>query len=98
MTLNVKSIRYSDPAFGCPESLKYNPAMVFDCMPRIFDALMAQNISNPVGSVFLYSDLSMITLMYVVGKLAKELGYVAIDDIRSNCPLEQKGSEQVSIS
>jgi CubicO group peptidase (beta-lactamase class C family) len=85
---------YGAQAFGCPQAQKYHPAQDFSCMDRIFDGLMNQKLKNPVGQVYVYSDLSMITLMFVVGKIAKDKGYVNDEDVRSSCPLGQKGSHQ----
>jgi len=46
---------------------------------------MNQTLANPVGSTYVYSDLSMITLMYVVGTLALDLGYINTNDLLPQC-------------
>lgn len=79
------SPNYNEPAFGCPESLLHSPPEDFLCRNRIFDGLMSQVLVNPVGQVYVYSDLSMITMMFVVGRLAKDRGYVAVSDLRKGC-------------
>ena len=47
--------------------------------------LLNQTLINPVGAVYVYSDLSFITLQYVVGTLAKNLGYVTEDQLLPAC-------------
>lgn len=77
---------YYHTSFGCPESLKPYPELSFSCQRRIFDSVMAQRMVNPVGQVYIYSDLSMIVLMYVVGHYAQTLGYVKHEDVGHGCP------------
>lgn len=40
---------------------------------------------NPVGSVFVYSDLSMITLMFVVGTVVEREGLVSRNELVPEC-------------
>lgn len=69
---------YSDVAFGCPGINNYHPGQNFDCVEKIYhDLLFNQGLINPVGAKFVYSDLSMITLMFVIGKLVKDNNLVA---------------------
>ena len=42
-----------------------------------FTYVYLQALQSPPGSKYNYSDLSMITLMYVVGTLARSVGYTA---------------------
>jgi len=88
------SPNYWDPAFGCPETSRPHPEENFSCQDRIYKSLLAQTLANPVGSVYVYSDLSMITLMYVVGNLAKDLGYVKPTDIIAGCDQGGPGAAQ----
>jgi len=46
---------------------------------------MEQTLINPVGSKYVYSDLSMITGMYVVGHLARTLGKIKPNELRYEC-------------
>jgi hypothetical protein len=39
---------------------------------------MQQTLVNPVGSTYVYSDLSMITMHFIIGGLAQKLGYVQV--------------------
>ena len=82
--------------FGCPGSDKTFPPENFDCQQLIYEAVLNQTLINPVGEVFLYSDLSMITMMYVVGKLARELGYVTVNDLKDSCLAAQSSSAVIS--
>lgn len=71
--------------FGCPESEKQHPEENFSCRDKIHAALMQQKLDYPPGSKYVYSDLSMITAMYVVGHLAKMLNYVSVWDLNPVC-------------
>jgi CubicO group peptidase (beta-lactamase class C family) len=76
---------YNLKEFGCPESSKYQPALVYTCIDKIYEATMAQTLDYPVGTKYVYSDLSMITLMYVVGHYAESYHLVAETDLKPNC-------------
>jgi len=76
---------YSEIDFPCPENKLYHPKEVFDCQRNIYNSLMEQKLINPVGGVYVYSDLSMITAMYVVGHLAQKLQKVSRNELRSAC-------------
>ena len=57
--------------FGCPSSQHEFPGESFSCQPLIYQAVLNQTLINTPGDVFLYSDLSFITMMYVIGTLAR---------------------------
>jgi hypothetical protein len=82
---------YFSKAFGCPESQKTKPKLAFTCQRQIFEALMKQKLQYKTGKEYIYSDLSMIALMYVVGHYAKILNKVSPKDLRSDCPIGQRG-------
>jgi CubicO group peptidase (beta-lactamase class C family) len=67
---------YWDPAFGCPGVHAHVPPEDFNCSQKIYGALLAQPLINPVGAVYIYSDLSMITMMYIVGTVVQAHGLV----------------------
>jgi hypothetical protein len=52
-----------DPAFGCPETRKPHPEENFSCQDRIYKSLLAQTLANPVGSVYVYSDLRSLAFI-----------------------------------
>lgn len=58
---------------------------------RLF-SLLAQTLINPVGSIYVYSDLSMITMQFVVGTLAKNLGYVTPSMLLPGCENAGEGT------
>jgi CubicO group peptidase (beta-lactamase class C family) len=61
---------YSEPAFGCPGGGGGGtPPLDFSCTQRVFEAVLAQPLVAAPGAVFLYSDLSMITLAFALGRL-----------------------------
>jgi len=62
---------YWYPEFGCPQTVNYHPSQDFSCQEKIYLSLMNQTLQNPPGSKYVYSDLSMITMMHVVGTLAR---------------------------
>ena len=73
------------PVFPCPTNLMRSPPESFGCQKVIFEGLCNVTLINPIGAKYVYSDLSMITLMYVVGSLAKEFNYVSVNELRKNC-------------
>ncbi|KNC49372.1 beta-lactamase [Thecamonas trahens ATCC 50062] len=85
---------YWMPAFGCPETAKYHPAENWSCQDKIFAGLLNQTLINPVGQVYVYSDLSMITAMYVVGSVAKAEGIVTPADLIPGCDQGGPGALQ----
>ena len=77
---------YSDPSFPCPQNANYHPAQEFSCVTTIFnDLLFNQTIVTPPGDVFVYSDLSMITLMFVVGKIVMDNHLIDGGDMSQPC-------------
>lgn len=76
---------YSDPTFGCPATSQYHPPEDFSCLHLVYPSLLAQTLINPVGEVYVYSDLSMITMEFILGGLAKALGYVTPADLLPQC-------------
>ena len=63
---------YSSPIFPCPENANYHPGQQFTCYPMIFDSVLNQTLAYKTGTQYIYSDLSFITLMFVVGKVVKD--------------------------
>jgi CubicO group peptidase (beta-lactamase class C family) len=63
---------YADDAFGCPATSKQpHPPLSLSCVEKIFTSVLAQPLARPVGSAYIYSDLSMVTLLFVVGRVAQ---------------------------
>jgi hypothetical protein len=60
---------YWEVPFGCPQSPHFHPAQDFSCTELIYRGLLNQTLINTPGAVYLYSDLSFITLQYVVGTI-----------------------------
>jgi CubicO group peptidase (beta-lactamase class C family) len=83
------------PEFGCPQTLrKPSPLENFSCQERIYRAVISGPSTAPVypvGSKFSYSDLSMITLMYVIGARVKQHELVQLADLRSDCAAGHAG-------
>jgi len=63
---------YSESAFGCPGTGLHPPPLDFSCTDRVFNMVLSQSLVSPPGSVYLYSDLSMITLAFALGKFIAE--------------------------
>lgn len=64
---------YSSPTFPCPQNANYHPGQDFSCYEAILNNLLYnQTLINPTGAVFVYSDLSMITMMFVIGKVVRD--------------------------
>lgn len=80
---------YWDKSFGCPQTSQPFPAEDFSCQQKIWNSLMSQTLENPIGSIYVYSDLSFITLMYVVGQVSMNLNYTTEKDLISACAANQ---------
>lgn len=67
---------YWEESFGCPETVRHPhaPQLAWDCNARIFAAVLAQRLDRPPGLQYVYSDLSFITLHYVVGAVVLARG------------------------
>jgi CubicO group peptidase (beta-lactamase class C family) len=77
---------YGSSEFGCPATnSSLHPPLTFSCEHLIFQAVLEQTLKNPVGAVFLYSDLSMITLSFTLGKLVQQLNLVRASDLLPVC-------------
>ncbi len=79
------NVGFSSAKFGCPETSKKHPELAFSCLTQIFEATMAQKLVNPIGAKYVYSDLSMITLKYVIGLVAKKNQLVNYGDLLPQC-------------
>ena len=78
---------YCTPAFSCPETAR-PPAertLSFSCQSLILDAINAQPLARPPGEAYVYSDLSMMTLLLAVGLRARLGGHVSPDELLSEC-------------
>ncbi len=83
---------YWSAQFACPATAHAPVSEVFTCVDQAYQGLMKQTLINPPGAKFLYSDLSMITLQYVVGKLAHDLGYIKPAQLHASCANAPAGS------
>eukprot|EP00008_Paramoeba_atlantica_P003007 CAMPEP_0201488874 /NCGR_PEP_ID=MMETSP0151_2-20130828/20005_1 /ASSEMBLY_ACC=CAM_ASM_000257 /TAXON_ID=200890 /ORGANISM="Paramoeba atlantica, Strain 621/1 / CCAP 1560/9" /LENGTH=438 /DNA_ID=CAMNT_0047874265 /DNA_START=50 /DNA_END=1366 /DNA_ORIENTATION=- len=88
---------YYEVPFGCPQTSNYHPAEVFSCRDKVYHSVMNQTLENPVGEVYVYSDLSFITMVYVIGKLTHEYKYATINELRPECVGELKQGHGPSI-
>jgi CubicO group peptidase (beta-lactamase class C family) len=60
---------YDSVTFGCPGSTDYTPPLDFNCSELIFASLLNQTLQYPPTTQWIYSDLSFITMQYVVGSI-----------------------------
>jgi len=81
----IRVLIWYEPPFGCPESAKPIPAQVFTCREQIFNGILAQTLQYPTGTRYVYSDLSMMTLMFVTGKVIRNNGLIASEDLLPEC-------------
>ncbi|KAJ6247439.1 d-alanyl-d-alanine carboxypeptidase-related [Anaeramoeba flamelloides] len=81
---------YTTKVFGCPSTNNYHPPEEFSCQSKIWESIMEQKLEYKTGTKFVYSDLSMITMMQVVGKLARDLGYITYDQLMGDCAVGNK--------
>jgi CubicO group peptidase (beta-lactamase class C family) len=76
---------YGAKDFDCPETRHYHPQLAFTCVPQIYHSVLKQTLQNPVGAVYVYSDLSMITLAFALGKIAKDNGVIHESQLLPQC-------------
>lgn len=69
---------YNEPQFPCKNNLRYHPDQNFDCVETVYENLLFnQTLVYPTGSKYIYSDLSMITLMFVIAKVVESNNLIA---------------------
>jgi len=71
---------YASVEFGCPATSNPSPPLTLSCQGLIFTNLMAQTLENPTGAKMVYSDLSMITLLFIVGRVVTREGLITNAD------------------
>jgi len=76
---------YSSKVFDCPETHKTSPQQVFTCRNKCFKSLMDETPMHAPGASYEYSDENFMTLMNVVGKIARQNNLVSKDDLRKDC-------------
>ncbi|CAE7202334.1 amiE [Symbiodinium sp. KB8] len=76
---------YWSPEFGCPATSEEHPPQVLTCADKVLASVLNQTLENPPNHVYVYSDLSMITMHLILGKLALDLGYVRSADTLPEC-------------
>jgi len=84
---------YSSKDFGCPETGKTHPEEVFTCRQKCFESLMNENLMHAPGESYEYSDENFMTLMNIVGKIARENNLVNQGDLRKDCMSVSSSSE-----
>ena len=76
---------YWESPFGCPASSQPQPPQDFDCSERILAAVLAQPLATSPGTAMVYSDLSLITLAFALGKLVREAALLPPGSLRPDC-------------
>jgi len=76
---------YSSDVFGCPETSKPLPQQSFSCREKCFQSLMDETPMHEPGASYEYSDENFMTLMNIVGKLAKVHNLVGTAELRKEC-------------
>jgi serine-type D-Ala-D-Ala carboxypeptidase len=67
---------YASTLFACPATSIPSPPLTLSCQDQVYVNLMAQVLENPIGSKMVYSDLSMITLLFIIGRVVTREGYI----------------------
>ena len=75
---------YWDKRFGC-EGAPVPKELSFTCSSAAYNSLLGQTLALGVGQKYVYSDLSFLTLMYVVGKVVLEHGLVNPGKLLHQC-------------
>jgi CubicO group peptidase (beta-lactamase class C family) len=76
---------YYEQDFGCPNTVDYHPLEDFSCMPLVYDRLMNETLATPPGENYVYSDLSFITMQFVVGSIVYTNGLIKKDQLMPQC-------------
>ena len=77
---------YWSPDFPCPNTNDSSPEEDFSCLePYIHASLYNESLQSVPGHVYVYSDLSFITLQMVVGTLVRKHGLVTPLEYRQEC-------------
>jgi CubicO group peptidase (beta-lactamase class C family) len=85
---------YETELFGCPETAKYHPEEAFTCRDKCYAQLLGQRLSREVGAKYVYSDMSLMAIMNVIGRIVRDAKLVTVADIRQDCPLSGDGWPQ----
>lgn len=67
---------YWKSGFGCPATSIPGVPMDFTCIDKAYASLLKETLQYPIGTQFVYSDLSMITMQYVLGNLIQKRGWI----------------------
>ncbi|KAJ4459172.1 putative Beta-lactamase [Paratrimastix pyriformis] len=71
--------------FGCPATSQEHPPQDFTCQVKVYQAIYDQDLVRMPGVEYDYSDLSMMTMMYVIGRTARQYNLVGGDDLLPEC-------------
>ena len=78
---------YYETSFGCEKGFEEES---MTCLDQIYDSLLFENLTTIPGENFVYSDLSFITLQYVVGSLVFHHRLLPTSALRQECLLQLK--------
>ncbi|ETO05964.1 Beta-lactamase [Reticulomyxa filosa] len=79
---------YSTQAFGCPETKTSQPQLSFSCNDQIYANVLNQSLQYATGTEMIYSDLSFMTLSYVIGTIVRDHDLVDVpNDLLPQCRL-----------
>jgi CubicO group peptidase (beta-lactamase class C family) len=77
---------FNTPEFGCPATREPGVPLDFSCVRRVWASVASSPLPNaPIGSTYVYSDLSFITLHYLIGATALEEGLVPAEALLPRC-------------
>jgi len=70
----------------------------FSCLPSIYGDFIHQYIATDPGLEYVYSDLSFITLQFVIGKVVLDNDLVSSDAYSATCQEDSSGEYSVNLS
>jgi len=59
----------------------------------IYDAVLNQSLAQPINTQYVYSDLSMITLMFALGTLVRNNNLIDVSSLNPACAAEGSGPD-----
>lgn len=86
---------YYDPSFACDQKFESEK---FSCLNKIYNSLLFENLQTIPGTNYNYSDLSFITLQYVIGSIVFHKKLQSVKNIRSECFQEVFQHEEITES
>lgn len=81
-------VSFCAPSFGCPEVKVQPPSarkLTFSCQSKALSQLYGQTLDKSPGEQYVYSDISMISMMFVIGNIVRAHSIVKLEELDAEC-------------